>query len=173
MLNNKKFVDIVNVFTDGSFIKKKTSTGEEKIYCGYGIYFPNKELPNISRPFTRGKKTNQRAELFAIYVALIIIRKNLIYNKINIYTDSEYSIKALTKWVKIWKNNGWRTSSNKPVENLDIIIPINNILEKESGKVEFIHVKSHTGKQDEISINNSIADRLAKKGALKYSEQKN
>lgn len=167
MSNTRKFVDVVNVFTDGSFIKKKTLTGEENIYCGYGVYFPNKELPNISRPFKRGKKTNQRGELFAIYVALIVIKKNLIYNKINIYTDSEYSIKGLTRWIKVWEKNGWKTSSNKPVENLDIIIPINDILKQQGDKVVFIHVKSHTGKQDEISISNNIVDALAKEGAFK------
>jgi ribonuclease HI len=75
MQNNKFFVDEVIVFTDGSYIKRGNNE-----YCGYAVYFPNKELPNISRPFKRGKKTNQRAELFAIYVALIVIKKNILYN---------------------------------------------------------------------------------------------
>lgn len=166
MLNRKKKCDIVNVFTDGSFIKKKTTSGNELIYCGYGIYFPNKELPNISRPFKTGNLTNQRAELFAIYVALIVIKKNLDYNKINIYTDSLYSIEALTKYVYIWKKNGWKTSEGKNVKNLDIIQPITEILDKQRSKVIFIHVRSHTGKRDEISISNDIVDKLAKKGAL-------
>lgn len=164
---SKKKVDTVNVFTDGSFIKKKTQEGNYNVYCGYGVYFPNKELSNISRQFKRGKKSNQRAELFAIYVALIVIKKNLVYNKVYIYTDSEYSIKALTEWIKVWEKNGWKTSNRKQVENLDIILPINDILNKQREKVIFIHVKSHTGIQDEISISNSIADNLAKKGAFK------
>jgi len=156
------------VFTDGSLIRKKNKDGSgEKLLAGYAIYFPNGELPNISRPFKFGKKTNQRTELFAIYVALIVINKNLKYDKIKIYTDSEYSIKSLTKWVFDWEKNGWKTSSGKSVENLDIIKPIHNILNKIRNKVTFIHVRSHTGSQDPISISNNIVDVSARKGALK------
>jgi ribonuclease HI len=165
-MNAREFKDEVIAFTDGSFIKKKAISGGERIYCGYGIYFPNRELPNVSRPFKRGKRSNQRAELFAIYVALILIKKNFAYNRVKIYTDSEYSIKSLTKWVKVWEVNGWKTSNGKPVENLDIIIPTYDILKKQNGKVEFIHVRSHSKNQDEISISNNIVDSLAKKGAL-------
>ena len=35
--------------------------------------FPNGEFEDISRPFTKGEKTNQRAELYAIYKAIKII----------------------------------------------------------------------------------------------------
>lgn len=161
---DKSFVDEIIVFTDGSFSKKSG-----KILCGYGVYFPNGELPNISRPFKRGNKTNQRAELFAIYVALVLIKKNFNYNRIKIYTDSEYSIKSLTIWNKIWEENGWKTSNNKPVENTDLIKPIVDILNKQKGKVIFVHVRSHTGSTDSISLGNEKADQLAKQGANKLS----
>ncbi len=73
---------IVNVYTDGACSKGKN------IRAGYGIYFPNKEFDNISRPFTHEPLTNQRAELYAIYKAIkIITMKNNKYD-INIYTDS-------------------------------------------------------------------------------------
>lgn len=158
----KKFIDKIIVFTDGSFIKK-----DGKIYCGYGINFPNKELPNIGRPFKGENPTNQRAELFAIYVALLIIKKNYVFNTIEIYTDSQYSIKSLTEWVHVWKNNKWKTANNKDVSNVDIIVPIYQILQKLDKKIVFYHVRSHTGLHDYISINNDIADTLAKSGALK------
>jgi len=161
----KKFIDKITVFTDGSFIKK-----DKKIYCGYGIYFPNKELPNISRPFKGDNPTNQRAELFAIYVALIVIKKNFMFNTIELYTDSQYSIKSLTEWINTWKINNWKTANNKPIANMDIIGPIYDILQrlqKNNMHVIFFHVRSHTGNKDVISINNDLADNLAKLGALK------
>lgn len=34
-------------------------------------------------------------------------------------------------------------------------------------KVIFIHVKAHTGLNDEISLSNNIADKLAHEGALR------
>lgn len=154
---------IIEVFTDGSCMKKKTGT-----FCGYGIYFPNGEIPNISRKFTRIPSTNQRAELFAIYVALILIKKMIKeFDKVIIYSDSEYSIKCLTVWITTWKHNSWMTSSNKPVKNQDIIKPLYNILQKFKNKIEFIHVMSHTGKTDNKSIGNAMADKLAILGAMK------
>ncbi|AYV84608.1 MAG: ribonuclease H [Hyperionvirus sp.] len=168
-MGEKKVVGEISVFTDGSFMKHG---GDESDLAGYGIYFPNKELPDISRPFRRGKKTNQRAELFAIYVALVVIKKNLEYNKIKIYTDSEYSIKAVTLWVKQWRRNNWKTSQGKDVLNQDIIQPIDQILDQQREKVIFIHVRAHTGFNDEISICNSVADKLAHDGALRGERKK-
>lgn len=62
----------IDIFTDGSLIRKKG-----KIYCGYGIYFPNGENNNISKKFDKGLITNNRAELYAIYKSLKICKKIL------------------------------------------------------------------------------------------------
>ena len=171
MTESRKYVREIIIFTDGSFSKRKNiKTGRTDIFCGYGIYFPNKELPNISRPFTLPKKTNQRAELFAIYVALVIINKKLNYDKAIIYSDSEYSIKSLTVWIETWKNNYWKNSKKKPVENLDIIVPLDRILSRNRGKISFVHVRSHTGLTDPLSIGNDIADKLATSGATRMQK---
>lgn len=152
---------IVEVFTDGSCMKKKNIIG------GYGIYFPNKELPNISRKFTHEPITNQRAELYAIYVALILIKKNINFDKIIIYTDSDYSIKCITVWGKDWIKNNWKTSTNQSVKNQDIIKPLLDIYLKMKDKIEFIHVNSHTGNTDYKSLGNAEADKLATTGSMK------
>lgn len=147
---------IINVFTDGSYIKGK--------YCGYGIHFPEKELNDVSKKFTHYPLSNQRAELYAIYKAIKKIKNNIKFDRIKIYTDSEYSIKSLTIWIKKWKKNGWKTANNKDVLNTDIIKKIDNYLETLDGKIEFIHVRSHTNKKDYFSLHNDIADKLAKGG---------
>lgn len=159
MDNNK----IIKIFTDGSFKKLKN----KQILCGYGVYFPNNELPNISRPFIHKPLTNQRAELYAILKSLREIQRNkLKYDEIIIYTDSEYSIKSLTKWYKTWELNNWKSSKGETVANQDIIRPIVKILE-EIINVKFKHVRSHTGKRDFESISNEMADKLANEGAMK------
>ena len=153
---------IMEVFTDGSCIRRK------KILCGYGIHFPNKEIPDISRTFTREPLTNQRAELFAIYVALILISKKIILDKrdkIIIYSDSEYSIKCLTVWIHDWIKKSWILSTGKVVKNQDILKPIHEIMNKFKCGIEFVHVRSHTNKKDYESIGNKIADELATRGA--------
>lgn len=164
----KKFVDTVLIYTDGSCMK-----GKGYIKCGYGVYFPGNELSNISKKFTKTPLTNQRAELYAIYKGLKKIIKNLTFNKIEIYSDSEYSIKSLTEWIISWKKNNWKTSANKEVLNQDIIKKIDKILQKNKNKITFTHVRSHTGKQDKHSLGNEQADKLATDGAKKSDNNKN
>lgn len=156
---------MIDIFTDGSY--KKTQNGAK---CGYGIYFPNKEFPNISRPFKRGKKTNQRAELFAIYTALVIINKAKTNKKINIYSDSEYAIKSLVFWASKWEKNKWLTSKGYPVDNQDIIKPLYYLYKRMKSQISLYHVISHTNKNDYLSNGNMEADKLAKKGAEKDNE---
>jgi ribonuclease HI len=151
----------IEVFTDGSCMKRKETLG------GYGIHFPNKELPDISRKFKYPPITNQRTELFAIYVAIVVIRKNLTFDKIIIYTDSEYSIKCLSVWSYDWIKNNWKTSSKREVKNQDILQPLIDVYMKIKDKVQFIHVKSHTGNKDYKSIGNAVADKLATDGSMK------
>ena len=148
----------IDIFTDGSLIRKKG-----KIYCGYGIYFPNGENDNISKKFDKGLITNNRSELYAIYKSLKICKKILKekeIEKINIYSDSEYSVKTLTIWYKNWIKNG------KDYKNKDIIDKIIKLINK-LNNVNFIHIKAHTGENDYYSLSNNQADELAKGGALK------
>jgi ribonuclease HI len=155
----------INVYTDGSLIRK----GKE-IFCGYGIYFPNGEYKSISRPFIHTPITNNRAELYAILKTINlcnIINKNRILNKeieiktVNIYSDSEYSIKTFNEWLPKWKKN------KKPYLNSDIIDEIDDFIQYSPFKINFIHIYAHTNKNDAHSIANSKADELAKNGAKK------
>ena len=154
----------IRIFTDGSFKKFKN----KKILCGYGIFFPDGELDNVSRPFIHEPLTNQRAELYAILKSLRNIEKQkLKLDEIHIYTDSEYSIKSLTVWYKTWQKNEWKNSKKEPVMNQDIIRPIIKLIKKFPGNVKFTNVSSHTGKQDFESLSNEMADKLANEGAYK------
>lgn len=160
----------IKIFTDGSFKKLKN----KKVICGYGIYFPNGETDNVSRPFIHAPLTNQRAELYAILKSLRKIKEEEIsFDSITIYTDSEYSIKSLTEWCKTWELNDWKNAKGQKVMNQDIIRPIIKLLEGYyKGKVKFKHVNSHTGKQDFESLSNEVADKLANDGAWKSLQTK-
>lgn len=155
-----KIYENINVFTDGAC----TANGKKNATAGIGIYFPDQECENISEKFVLKPITNQRAELYAILKALNIILSQCKCNKITVYTDSLYSINCLTKWIKSWKNNNWRTSTGKPVKNKDIIVQIDKILEENKDLVIFKHVNSHTGKKEFKFICNDKADELATNG---------
>lgn len=153
-------------YTDGSLIRKN-----KQIYCGYGIYFPNGEYKSISRKFTHEPITNNRAELYAILKAIILT--NIIDNKrkqsgkqrilkLTIYSDSEYSVKTYVEWLPKWLKNG------KDYLNKDIIDETFKTMQNVGFKVNFVHIRAHTGKNDKHSVNNDIVDKLAKKGATIY-----
>ena len=156
---------IIEVYTDGSLVKK-----DGKVYCGYGIYFPNNEYKSISRKFTHEPITNNRAELYAILKSIVlanIINLERIKNNqeqikiVNIYSDSEYSVKTFNTWLSQWKKN------KKEYKNQDIIDEIEKHIELAPFKVLIMHIRSHTGKKDIHSISNDIVDGLAKKGGFR------
>ena len=154
-------VDTVIVYTDGSFRKEKTGD-----VCGYGIFFPNKELKNLAGAFTLKPLTNNRAELYAILRAIRNIEKNIIFNKIIINTDSEYSMNSTTKWIKNWKKNNWKNAKKKPVENQDLIKQIDELLQKYPNKITIQWVRAHG-----TDKNNIKADKLANRGSDIYKEK--
>ena len=152
----------MNIYTDGSFFKRGN-----KIYCGYGICFGKKEYKDISKPFKGKNPTNNRAELYAIYKALKICSKKFKdLEEVNIYSDSEYSIKIFTEWLEKWIKN------KKEYLNKDIIDKIKKLLDENDFKVNFIHINSHTGKKDNHSLNNNRADELAREGALRLEAKR-
>jgi ribonuclease HI len=145
------------IYTDGSLQRRGG-----KIFCGYGIYFGNNEYKSISKPFTYGNPTNNRAELYAIYKSLKICKNKLKDLKIvNIVSDSEYCVKIFNIWLDKW------IQQKKDYMNKDIIDKIKKILDNINFKVNFIHINSHTGKKDIHSLNNDKADELAKLGSMK------
>ena len=56
------------------------------------------------------------AEIQAVTIAARQARKAGI-KKLKINTDSQFLISCITKWMKKWKANGWKTSDSKPVLN--------------------------------------------------------
>lgn len=156
---------IISIYTDGSLVKK-----DGKVFCGYGIYFPNGEYKSISRKFTHEPITNNRAELYAILKSIVlanIINLDRIKNnqkeitQINIYSDSEYSVKTFNQWLPKWKK------TKKAYLNADLVNEIDSHIEIAPFKVVLTHIRAHTGKLDPHSISNDIVDNLAKKGAFR------
>lgn len=180
----------IRVFTDGS----AKHNGKSHAIGGIGIHFPDGERCDVSVPYTGqhllidaygmsftdstakgGKATNQRAELEAIRVAIEMIAKLSDYvpkeKEIHIYTDSEYSIKALTIWVYQWVDSNWMKARGKPVKNQDIIRPLFELMR--THRVKFFHVMSHTNKKDVRSLGNARADELATRATASVKKKVN
>ena len=57
-------------------------------------------------------------------------------------TDSKYVIEGYTKWIINWKRNGWKTSTGKVVQNLDLWQKIDQLRINGLGME---YVKGHSG----------------------------
>ena len=110
------------------------------------------------------KTTNNRMELMAILDALSQIQEPSV---VKIYTDSQYSIDCVTKWVYGWIRKNWiRTTQfgvTEEVKNKDLIQRLFALTKYH--KVEFIKVKAHCG----IPLNERC-DVLAKEAAYKPTD---
>jgi ribonuclease HI len=100
--------------------------------------------------------TNNAAELTAIAAALAAIPGD---QPVVFAADSRYAIDACTTWVPGWQRRGWRTSSNTPVANGELIRRIVDALDGRD--VRFTWVRGHAGHH----LNES-ADRAARAAAL-------
>tara|TARA_B100001029_G_scaffold108725_1_gene89752 strand:+ start:2327 stop:2758 length:432 start_codon:yes stop_codon:yes gene_type:complete len=100
--------------------------------------------------------TNNKMELIAPIKA---IQKINVKSEIYIFTDSTYVKDGITVWIKKWEKNGWKTSSKKPVKNIELWKKLKNLSSKHS--IKWIWVKAHA--QNKY---NNIVDELAQ-GAIK------
>lgn len=61
--------------------------------------------------------TNNRMELQAAIEALSALKHPC---TVEFHTDSNYLRDGITKWLRGWKRNGWRTQTKQPVKNEDL-----------------------------------------------------
>ncbi len=91
--------------------------------------------------------TNNRMELTAAIKTLEKLKNFQLKENFKLRTDSKYVIEGYSRWVINWKRNGWKTSTGKPVQNLDLWQKIDDLRIK---GLEMEFVKGHSGdKQNE------------------------
>ncbi len=103
--------------------------------------------------------TNNRMELKAVIEALKEIEVN---SQISLFSDSKYVIDGITKWIKKWKMNDWKTASKKEIKNLDLWMDLDKLTSK--FKISWNWVKGHSTNE----YNNRV-DKLARKEAEKIN----
>ena len=95
--------------------------------------------------------TNNRMELLAAISALEAMTEPCL---VVLTTDSTYVKDGITRWIRNWKANGWKTAAKKPVKNKDLWERLD--AECLRHQVEWQWVKGHTGHAE-----NERADGLA------------
>jgi ribonuclease HI len=109
--------------------------------------------------------TNNRMELTAAIKTLEKLKTYKLKENFKLRTDSKYVIEGYTKWITNWKRNGWKTSSGKSVQNLDLWQKIDQL--RINGLV-MEYVKGHSGDKqndrvDKIATNYSKGISLESK----------
>ena len=100
--------------------------------------------------------TNNRMELLGVITGLEALKKPC---EVEVISDSKYVTDAFNQnWVENWIQNGWRTSTKKPVKNIDLWKRL--ILLVGQHTVTFTWVKGHDGHPE-----NERCDRLATSAA--------
>jgi ribonuclease HI len=149
--------DIIKVYIDGSCIHN----GSPHAKAGYGVYFSKDDERN-EYARVEGKQTNNTGELTAIIRALEILSNEIAEKKqINIYTDSEYVMKCAGSYGDKLSKNDWKTSTDKVPPNCKLLQKLHGLYKPFKKHIKLIHIKAHTNFQDEHSLGNEEADRLA------------
>ena len=95
--------------------------------------------------------TNNRMELLGAISALEAMTEPC---KVVLTTDSTYVKDGITRWIRNWKANGWKTAAKKPVKNKDLWERLD--AECLRHQVDWRWVKGHAGHPE-----NERADGLA------------
>ncbi len=91
-------------------------------------------------------------------MAVLELLRSLDDDPLLIQSDSQYVIGVFTEWLRGWRSRGMKTASRKPVENVDLILGIDELLS--SRDVEWQWVRGHVGHDL-----NEVADSLARYAA--------
>lgn len=155
-----------HLFTDGAC----SDNGKKNAKGGYGVHVYYDSQYDVSLPLMSSEpQTNNRAELRGIQAAFDLIDQHgetwsKSYHDFYIWSDSQYSIDCLTKWTKSWRNNNWKKKDGNEIQNLDLIKPLFERLQR-MPRVSLHHVRGHQdSKRHEFPFDgNAKADTLATK----------
>ena len=138
--------DKIVLFTDGACSGNPGPGGWGAILVWNGL---ERELNGGER-----ETTNNRMELMGAIAGLEALKRPC---AVELFTDSRYVMDGITKWVKGWKRNGWKTAEKKPVKNEDLWRRLDAARARHD--VTWRWVKGHDGNEM-----NERADALARAG---------
>ena len=136
-------LESVNIYTDGACSGNPGPGG-----WGVLIKYQDRDVELMGGEL---ETTNNRMEMMAAIMALESLKS---VKKVHIHTDSTYLRDGITKWIIKWKANGWRTSTKRPVKNIDLWKRLEAVTALHD--IEWHWVKGHAGHPE-----NERVDRLA------------
>jgi len=106
--------------------------------------------------------TNNRMEMMAVIKVLEFAAADP-EHFYTIISDSAYVVNMCNDWIRGWARNNWRRAKNKPIENLDLVQKIWELINREFPNFEIIKCAGHSG-----NLPNEIADAVAANNKAKF-----
>jgi len=148
-MSEEKKETIMHIFTDGAC----PNNGKRNANAAWGCLLVSDDgyivLDRLSGaiPLTE-PQTNQRAELTALLRGLELAEKQFgrlnDVKKVQIWSDSEYSINCASVWGPKWKARGWKKQGGE-IQHLDLIRVLVEKTLSLGFKVEYRWLKGHKG----------------------------
>lgn len=121
----------IDLYTDGACSGNPGAGGYGAILIYRGV---EREI-NGGEPST----TNNRMEIYAVIAGLRCLKEKC---KVNIYSDSAYTVNAFNQhWIDNWIKSGWKKADGKPVLNAELWQELYSLVRQH--EVRFIKVKGH------------------------------
>lgn len=99
--------------------------------------------------------TNNIQELKAVIEALKAIKTDHI--PIDIHVDSAYVHNGITGWIDGWKKKGWRSSTNKPVKNVELWKELDYLVNKQQD-LRWQKVRGHSDNEGNNLVDAMVND---------------
>jgi ribonuclease HI len=128
---------IQSIYTDGACTGNPGPGG-----WGVVIYFSDDSVHEIGG--ASPQTTNNKMEMQAAIAGLEYLKASGQSEPITLYTDSEYLINCVTKWVKNWKKKGWKKANGDPVLNQDLLEKLDEL---NSRQIRWEYVRGHAGNE--------------------------
>lgn len=121
----------IDLYTDGACSGNPGAGGYGAILIYRGV---EREISG-GEPST----TNNRMEIYAVIAGLRCLKEKC---KVNIYSDSAYTVNAFNQhWIDNWIKSGWKKADGKPVLNAELWQELYSLIRQH--EVRFIKVKGH------------------------------
>jgi len=138
MAMNKDLENALIIFTDGSSLGNPGPGG-----WGTLMIYPKLDEV-IELGGTKIKTTNNEMELTAIVSALSYAMNS--EAPAYIYTDSQYAINGINKWMYGWEKNGWQTQNKESIKNKEIWQLLYDLVtNRPKNSLHLQHVRGHVG----------------------------
>ena len=144
-MSNQRIIQ--SIYTDGACTGNPGPGG-----WGTVVYFDDGSVHEIGD--SSQHTTNNKMEMQAAIAALEFFKLSAQTQPITLYTDSEYLINSITKWMPGWKRKGWKKSDGNPVQNQDLLEILDQL---NSRLIQWQHVRGHSG-----NIGNERCDAIAR-----------